>query len=208
MNKRAPLGLATMSILLSAIVPVASAQTPPGSLPMPQMVEPSPPLPGDAAMTCAQIGAEMRTIMQKRNVEQQVKNAGVSCDKRRAMEMTTADQAAMMAQAASPAAQAATQAKLGEAGPAMLDVAGNAGGLMAALSDPRLMRLALMADEKQCELQAPAGDDHQASDPCAAESADAQATRVPTPAASGPNPDATPGKPTPPQPRPADPGPD
>ena len=130
-----------LAALLVALIASAQAQMPPMSMNMPQA---APPRPGDAAMNCEQIGQEMADLLKKsgfgKNREQNMRDA---CTLRGDRKVNPAD---------------GRKAQVG--------VMGNAMTTMAAFSNPRVMRLGMLAEEKNCAANAPKPATTAAKDPC------------------------------------------
>jgi hypothetical protein len=131
--------------LLGVLATSAEAQMFPGGM---KMAEPSAPRPGDAAMTCEQLAREMHDIMKKKNLGKDAPQAlEAGCELKRAAP-TAAEYAAMTAP--SPTAVTAQRNKAAEMSRTAAPVMAHAMTTMTALNDPRLMRLAMLSEEKQC----------------------------------------------------------
>ncbi|HJS21508.1 MAG TPA: hypothetical protein VJ764_02540 [Steroidobacteraceae bacterium] len=140
--------------LLCALSAAVGAQTPtvPDMGAMMQMAEPAPPQPGDAAMTCEQIAREFQSILKKKNVQLGARpDTRAACELRAEMAMTPADQAALSG--SSPQAEAARAQKAASMQRASQEMVAANRPMMEAMNDPRLMRLAILADEKHCVVE-------------------------------------------------------
>jgi hypothetical protein len=143
-----------------------------------KMAEPSPELPGDRAMSCAQIAAEMGEIMNKRGMQR-----GIASSKRKICastkvlneqgeerkKLSAAQQPSLVAASVvgGPAANAVfqkTQAEDAalearqqpERNRALAGMGSGMGDMLGVMNDPRLMRLGILAQGKQCaETMAP-----------------------------------------------------
>ena len=151
MNNRLIAG--TGLTLLCALGAPAGAQQPDmGAMMNMQMAEPSPPQPGDAAMTCEQIGREFQSILKKKNVNlEPYADPDAACELRAAMAVTAEEQAAMSG--TSVDAQAARERKSAQMQQASSSMMAANQPIMQAMNDPRLMRLAILADEKHCAIE-------------------------------------------------------
>jgi hypothetical protein len=153
MNRRPLLCGATLTVLCALNGPVG-AQTPtaPDMSAMMKMAEPAPPRPGDAAMSCAQIGQEMQSILKKKNVRPNAqRNTKAACELQRSMTLTPAEQAALSNP--SPQAELLREQKSAQIQAATQNMMAANSGMMEAMNDPRLMRLAILADEKHCAFE-------------------------------------------------------
>jgi hypothetical protein len=116
-----------------------------------KMAEPEAPRPGDAAMTCEQIAQEFQSILRNKNVRPDSQaNTQAACEMRAAMAMTPADQAAMSAN--TPQAQALREQKTAQMQQANQQLMAANRPMLEAMNDPRIMRLAIMAEEKHCAI--------------------------------------------------------
>jgi hypothetical protein len=141
-----------LATLLAALTVGAPAQMPPMGMKMPQA---GPPQPGDAAMSCDQIGQEMAGLLKKAGVGQnREQNLRDACTLRGDRKVNPADGAR---------AQAGVMA--------------NANTTMAAFSNPRVMRLGMLAQEKNCAASGPKPAKTAPKDPCD----DIQLDTAPTP---------------------------
>ena len=152
MNSRLIAG--TSLTLLCAWGAPAGAQEPDMSAMMNmQMAEPGPPQPGDAAMTCEQIAREFQSILKKKNVRPSAQpSTQDACELRQAMTPTAAEQAAMV-DPTSPQAVALQQQKAVQMQQATATMLEANRPMMEAMNDPRIMRLAILADEKHCAIE-------------------------------------------------------
>ena len=168
MNSRSLIAGAGPTLLCVVLIAPAVAQdrsTLPDVSSMMQMAEPAPPRPGDAAMTCEQIAREFQSILKKKNVQPHKPDTKAACELRHAMAVTPAEQAAMSGPSAQ--AEAVRQQKAAQMQQATADMMEANRPMMEAMNDPRLMRLAILADEKHCAIEAeepPA--QAPAADPC------------------------------------------
>jgi hypothetical protein len=147
---------AAAAMLLGALNATVGAQTPTGpdmgAMMQMQVAEPAPPQPGDAAMTCEQIAREFQGILRKKNVQANAAaNTQAACEMRQAMTLTPAQQAALSANM--PEAEALRQQKSAQMQQANQQLMAANAPMMQAMNDPRLMRLAILADEKHCAIQ-------------------------------------------------------
>ncbi len=107
---------------------------------MPPMAAPAAPRAGDALLTCAQIAREIGEILKKKNLGKTAADANKATCAAKRTNINAASVGAMMAQA---------------------------GPMMSLMNDPRLMRLTMLADEKQCAMDPPAeSTGAQEPDPC------------------------------------------
>ena len=150
---------------------------------MPTMAAPAAPRVGDALLTCAQIAREVGEILKKKNLGKAAADSQKAACALKRGNMNAANVGAMMAQAQP---------------------------MMSLMNDPRLMRLAMLAEEKQCSLEEPAGQARaNEPDPCgdvspnAARNANAQGpfqaptpTKPPVAAGGAPDPVVSAGAPT------------
>jgi hypothetical protein len=143
-----------------------------------KMVEPSAALPGDSLMSCAKIAAEMGAIMNKRNLKKNVASSrNKICSSKKTlnkqakekMALTTAQAPALIAAGAvgGPVANALLMTKQAEdaaleakqrpkRAQALSGMHSGIGDMLGVMNDPRLMRLGLLAQDKQCaETMAP-----------------------------------------------------
>lgn len=167
MNCRSLRALPALTLLMSATVGAQVPTAPDMSAMMQmQMAEPEAPRPSDAAMTCEQIAQEFQSILRNKNVrpDSQAKTQA-ACEMRAAMAITPADQAAMSAN--TPQAQALREQKTAQMQQANQRLMETNRPMLEAMNDPRIMRLAILADEKHCAIapeEAPA--QAPVADPC------------------------------------------
>lgn len=139
-----------LATVLAAFTVAAQAQMPPMNMKMPQA---GPPQPGDATMSCDQIAQEMAGLLKKAGVGQnREQNLRDACTLRGDRKVNPADGAK---------AQAGVMA--------------NANTTMAAFSNPRVMRLGMLMQEKNCAANAPKSETTARKDPCD----DIQMTKAP-----------------------------
>jgi hypothetical protein len=152
MNCRSLRSLPALTLLMGATVGAQVPTSPDMSAMMQmKMAEPEAPRPGDAAMTCEQIAQEFQSILRTKNVRPDSQaNTQAACDMRAAMAMTPADQAAMSAN--TPQAQALREQKSAQMQHANQRLMATNRPMLEAMNDPRIMRLALLADEKHCAI--------------------------------------------------------
>jgi hypothetical protein len=137
-----------------------------------RMAEPAAELPGDRLLSCAQITAEMARIMEKRDMKRAAASAkGKICGSTRVLNQQgqerhklaaaqrpglvvasavggpVANAVVSKAQAEDAALEARQQP---ERSRALAGLGSGMGDMMGVMNDPRLMRLALLAQEKQC----------------------------------------------------------
>ena len=170
-----------------------------------KMAEPSPELPGDRAMSCAQIAAEMGEIMNRRGMKRGIASSKSKiCASTKVLneqgeerkKLSAAQTPSLIAASAvgGPAANAVfrkTQAEDAalearqqpERNRALAGMGSGMGDMLGVMNDPRLMRLGLLAQDKQCaESMAPKQQENAAvqGDGCenVAEDADARHTSV------------------------------
>jgi hypothetical protein len=143
-----------------------------------KIVEPSPELPGDRLLSCAKIAEEMGAIMERRGMKTKVassKNKICSSKKtldkqgeeRKALSVAQMPALAVAGTVGGPVANvimkktqaedAALEAKQRPGRDrAMAGVGSGIGDMMGVMNDPRLMRLGMLAQDKQCaETMAP-----------------------------------------------------
>ena len=162
--------LRSLPVLMLVVSATAGAQVPtsPDMSAMMQMkmAEPEAPRPGDAAMTCEQIAQEFQNILRTKNVQPDSQaNTQAACEMRAAMAITPAEQAAMSAN--TPQAQALREQKAAQMQGANQQLMERNRPMLEAMNDPRIMRLAILADEKHCTIaheEAPA--QAPVADPC------------------------------------------
>ncbi len=173
-----------------------------------KMPEPSRELPGDRAMSCPQIAAEMGEIMRKRDMRSKVASSTKKMcgstrtldklgEERRALAATQIPALTSAAVVGGPVANAVTRKTQAqdaaleakqrpERDRAMAGIGSGVGDMVSVFNDPRLMRLALLAQDKQCAESMAAAQkpvDTPASTACADVPADADV--VPRGAGSG-----------------------
>jgi hypothetical protein len=162
-------------LAMFALLTVAGAQINPAGM---QIAEPSPELPGDRSLSCAQLAQEMGEIMRKRGMKRGMASAkGKICESRKTLEaqgnerqhMMNAQVPSLTAAAATggPAANAAVQKAQAEEAAlearqrpardrALAGMNSGIGDVLGVMNDPRLMRLGLLAQEQRCaETMAP-----------------------------------------------------
>jgi hypothetical protein len=137
-----------------------------------KMVEPSPERPGDSLLSCAKIAEEMGEIMSKRDMKKNVassRNKICSSTKtldkqaKEKMALTAAQTPALIAAGAvgGPVANAILKTKQAEDAAleakqrpkrqqALTGMHSGIGDMLGVMNDPRLMRLGLLAQAKQC----------------------------------------------------------
>jgi len=143
-----------------------------GGLTGTKIAQPSPELPGDRALSCAQISAQMGEIMRKRDMEGRVasskskicsssKTLGKQGEERKKLMTAQIPELTTAAAVGGPeggaivnktqAEQIALEAKQQpERDRALAGLDSGIGDAMGVMNDPRLMRLAMLAQEKQC----------------------------------------------------------
>lgn len=114
----------TVALWLCPAVTSAQSLPNPASLLGGGLVEPAPPRPGDALLTCIQIAKEMETLMRARRVRLDAGQA--------------------------PAGRCSSANPVVPRGARSGGLLAQVGSTMQALNDPRLMRLAQLAQAKQC----------------------------------------------------------
>ncbi len=137
-----------------------------------KMVEPAPELPGDRAMSCTQIAVEMGEIMNRRGMKRGIASSKSKiCASTKVLneqgeerkKLAAAQQPALIAASSDggPVANAVvrkTQAEDAalearqqpERNRAMAGLGSGMGDMLGVMNDPRLMRLSLLAQSKQC----------------------------------------------------------
>ena len=137
-----------------------------------KMAEPAPELPGDRAMSCAQISAEMGEIMKKRGMKQAVASSknkicnstkvlNQQGEERRKLAAAQAPALSAASVAGGPAANAVVRKTQAEDAAlearqqpdrnrALAGLGSGMGDMLGVMNDPRLMRLGLLAQDKQC----------------------------------------------------------
>jgi hypothetical protein len=176
-----------------------------------KMAEPAPELPGDRAMSCAQIAAEMGEIMNKRGMKQglasskskicgSTKVLNKQAEERKALSAAQTPSLIAASAVGGPVANAALQKTQAEDAAlearqqpernrALAGMGSGVGDMLGVMNDPRLMRLAMLAQSRQCaETMAPKQQPAAAQgDGCenVADDADARHTSVSASAAPG-----------------------
>ena len=160
---------AAVVIAVCAAAPVAIAQMDLSGI---KMVEPSPELPGDRALSCTQISAEMGEIMNKRDMKRGLASSKSKiCASTKVLneqgeerkKLSAAQTPGLIAASGvgGPVANAVvrkTQAEDAalearqqpERNRALAGVGSGIGDMLGVMNDPRLMRLAMLAETKQC----------------------------------------------------------
>ena len=160
------------AILVIAVCASASAAIAQMDLSGIKMAEPAPELPGDRAMSCAQLAAEMGEIMNKRDMKRGVASSKSKiCASTKVLnkqgeerrQLSAAQQPALISASVvgGPAANAVfskTQAEDAaleakqqpERNRALAGLGSGMGDMLGVMNDPRLMRLVLLAQDKQC----------------------------------------------------------
>ena len=160
---------AALVIALSTAMPAAIAQMDLSGI---KMVEPAPELPGDRAMSCTQIAAEMGEIMNKRGMKQGIASSKskicastkvLNAQGEERKKLSAAQQPALIAASSvgGPVANAVvskTQAEDAalearqqpERNRALAGLGSGMGDMLGVMNDPRLMRLSMLAQGKQC----------------------------------------------------------
>jgi hypothetical protein len=137
-----------------------------------KLVEPSPELPGDRALTCAQIGTQMSEIMRKRGMKDKIasskskicsarKTLDAQGEEKKRLSATQVPALTAAAYTGGPAAQAVTRKTQAEDAAlearqrpgrdrALASIGSGVGDMMDVMNDPRLMRLSLLAQEHRC----------------------------------------------------------
>jgi hypothetical protein len=117
-----------------------------------QIAEPEAPRPGDAALTCEQIAREFQSILRQKNVQPpSPADTQAACEMRAAMALTPAEQAAMSSN--TPQAQALREQKSAQLQQANQGLMAANRPMLEAMNDPRIMRLAILAEEKHCAIE-------------------------------------------------------
>ena len=167
MNCRSLRALPALTLLISATVGAQVPTSPDMSAMMQmRMAEPEAPRPGDAAMTCEQIAQEFQSILRSKNVRPPSQaDTQAACQMRAAMTVTPAEQAAMSAN--TPQAQALREQKTAQMQQANQQLMETNRPMLQAMNDPRIMRLAILAEEKHCAIEgAEAPAQAPVADPC------------------------------------------
>jgi hypothetical protein len=158
-----------VAMAVCAAAPLVNAQMDLSGI---KLAEPSPELPGDRAMTCAQIAAEMGEIMNKRGMKQGIASSKSKiCASTKVLnqqgeerkKLAAAQQPSLVAASVvgGPAANAVvrtTQAQDAalearqqpERNRALAGLGSGMGDMLGVMNDPRLMRLSVLAQGKQC----------------------------------------------------------
>lgn len=160
---------AIVAIAVCAQAPAAIAQMDLSGI---KMAEPSPELPGDRALSCAQIAAEMGEIMNRRGMKQGMASSKSKiCASTKVLneqgeerkKLAAAQQPALMAASVvgGPVANAVVRTKQAEDAAlearqqpdrnrALAGMGSGMGDMLGVMNDPRLMRLSVLAQSKQC----------------------------------------------------------
>jgi hypothetical protein len=143
-----------------------------------KMAEPSPELPGDRAMSCAQIAAEMGEIMNKRDMKRGLASSKSKIcsstkvlnrqgEERKALSAAQTPSLIAASTVGGPVANAVVQKTQAEDAAlearqqpernrALAGMGSGIGDMLGVMNDPRLMRLGILAQGKQCaETMAP-----------------------------------------------------
>ena len=137
-----------------------------------KMVEPAPELPGDRAMSCTQIAAEMGEIMNKRDMKRglasskskicgSTKVLNKQAEERKALSAAQTPSLIAASAVGGPVANAAIQKTQAEDAAlearqqpernrALAGMGSGVGDMLGVMNDPRLMRLAVLAQDRQC----------------------------------------------------------
>ncbi len=192
-----------VAIVLCAATSTAIAQMDLSGI---KMAEPSPELPGDRAMSCSQLAAEMGEIMNKRDMKRAVASSKSKIcsstkvlneqgEERKKLSATQMPGLIAASAVGGPAANAVARKTQAEDAAlearqqparnrALAEAGSGIGDLMGVMNDPRLMRLGLLAQDKQCAASMAPRQQQQAAVPgdgCenSASDADIRHTRVP-----------------------------
>jgi hypothetical protein len=176
-----------------------------------KMAEPSPELPGDRGMSCAQIAEEMGQIMEKRDMKRglasskskicgSTKVLNKQGEERKALSAAQTPALIAASTVGGPAANAVvrkTQAEDAalearqqpERNRALAGMGSGIGDMLGVMNDPRLMRLGMLAQSKQCAASMAPKQQKQAAvqgDGCENVAEDADAHHTPVSATSSP----------------------
>lgn len=178
--------LSKAALLVAACAWASASIAQLGGLAAIKIVEPSPELPGDRALSCTQLAAEMGEIMRKRGMKAGMASSrNKICGSRKTLDrqgeerkkMLTAQMPTLTAAAAvggpvanavvqkTQAEEAALEAKQRpERDRALAGIDSGIGDMISVMNDPRLMRLGVLSQEKQCaESMAPPQEELQAA---------------------------------------------